>query len=145
METIKTYMRSELFWLQAAFLVSVAATLGSLGLSEVLALTPCELCWYQRVFMYPLPFIFGAALAQKKYDIFWYAFPMVVTGAGVAVYHYIIQMSAFAANSCSPDLVACTTRQVEFFGFITIPLGSLLAFIVIASILLILRNRNKKA
>ena len=145
MDGLKTHLRSELFWLQAVFLVSLAASLASLGLSEVLGLPPCELCWYQRILMYPLPFIFGAALAQKKYDIFWHAFPMVLIGMGLAAYHYAIQMSAFAANSCSPDLVACTTRQIAYFGFMTIPLGSLLAFSAIAVMLLVLRGRHQKA
>lgn len=142
MSPTKTHMKSSLFWLQAAFLVSLAAVLGSLGLSEAIGLVPCELCWYQRILMYPMPFIFGAALAQKHYDVFWYVFPMVVIGIVIAAYHYIIQMSAFAANSCSADMVACTTKQVEYFGFVTIPLGSLLMFVALAIILLVLRKQN---
>lgn len=141
---MKPYMGSPLFWLQAAFLVSLVAVLGSLGLSEVVGLVPCELCWYQRILMYPMPFIFGAALAQKHYNVFWYAFPMAVIGIVIAAYHYIIQMSAFAANSCSADMVACTTKQVEYFGFVTIPLGSLLMFVALAIILLVLRKRNSQ-
>lgn len=94
--------------------------------------------------MYPMPFIFGAALAQKKYDVFWYAFPMVVIGAAIAIYHYVIQMSAFASNSCSAAMVACTTKQIEYFGFLTIPFGSLIAFGVLGGVLLLLRRQVKK-
>lgn len=134
----------KLFLLQALFLVSLVAVMGSLGLSEILGLPPCELCWYQRILMYPMPFIFGAALAQRKYDIFWYAFPMVAIGTAVATYHYVIQMSAFAANSCSAELVACTTKQIEYLGFITIPFGSFTAFFVLGAILLLLRKQQRK-
>lgn len=145
MEPIKRLFTRKLFLLQAAFLISLAAVLSSLGLSEVAGLPPCELCWYQRILMYPMPFILGAALARKTYDVFWYAFPMVVIGAGIAVYHYVIQMSAFAASSCSAELVACTTRQIEYFGFITIPFGSSASFLALAAILLLLRKQHKKS
>ena len=42
-------------WL--AFLVALTATVGSLYFSEVARFTPCVLCWYQRIAMYPLVFV----------------------------------------------------------------------------------------
>ena len=41
----------------ACWLVVGTATLGSLFFSEVMQRTPCVLCWYQRIAMFPLVFI----------------------------------------------------------------------------------------
>src|SRR6476619_2345411 len=40
--------------LWAAFVVAAIATGGSLFFSEIAHFVPCELCWYQRICMYPL-------------------------------------------------------------------------------------------
>lgn len=130
----------KLFWLQAAFILSLAAALGSVLLEYALNLLPCELCWWQRIFMYPLPFVLGAALAKRNTDIFWYAFPMVVVGAAIALFHYVIQMWPQAANTCGGSIISCAVRQIEIFGFITIPFGSLMAFIAIGFTLMMLRR-----
>lgn len=143
MEKIKQLFTNKLFLLQAAFVVSLTATLSSLALSEIFNLYPCELCWYQRVLMYPLPFIFGAALARRNFDMFWYAFPMVALGALIAAYHYVIQKIAFATSTCGGNIVACADIQLEFLGFITIPLGSFSAFIVVGMLLIFLKKAAK--
>lgn len=95
------------------------------------------------MFMYPLLFILGAALLQKRFDVFWYAFPMVLTGAGIALYHYILQMIPRATDFCGPSVISCTERQIDLLGFITIPSGSLLAFIAIGVALLMLKKTSK--
>ena len=41
----------------AAWLVAAVATLGALFFGEVMQLPPCVLCWYQRIFMFPLALI----------------------------------------------------------------------------------------
>jgi len=128
---------TKLFWLQVAFIISLAATLWSIALSEVFGLVPCLLCWWQRIFMYPLPFILGAALTEKKYSILRYTLPMASIGAVIAAYHYVIQLVAFEMDSCGP--VSCTNVTVQYFGFITIPFGSFLAFTGIIVSLLLLR------
>ncbi len=90
--------------------------------------------------MYPLPFILGAALIQKKFDVFWYAFPMVVVGASVAIFHYSLQILPRAADVCGPSIISCTERQIDILGFMTIPFGSLIAFIAIGFALVMLKR-----
>ncbi|MEX0749067.1 MAG: disulfide bond formation protein B [Candidatus Saccharimonadales bacterium] len=140
MDKVRQLTVTPLFWLQAAFFISLSAALGSIILSNVLDFLPCELCWWQRAFMYPLPFIFGAALAQKKTDVFWYGMPLVIVGAAVALYHYVLQMSPQVSSVCSASLVSCTEKQIELLGFMTIPFGSLLAFGVVGVCLLMLKR-----
>ncbi|HEY4411616.1 MAG TPA: disulfide bond formation protein B, partial [Gaiellaceae bacterium] len=40
--------------LWAAFVVAALATGGSLFFSEIAGFVPCDLCWFQRICMYPL-------------------------------------------------------------------------------------------
>ena len=40
-----------------AWLIATLATLGALFMSEIMGLAPCVLCWYQRIFMFPLVII----------------------------------------------------------------------------------------
>ncbi|MEX0668739.1 MAG: disulfide bond formation protein B [Candidatus Saccharimonadales bacterium] len=142
MNKLKELINSKLFWLQVAFLLSLSSALGSLILEHAMNLLPCTLCWWQRIFMYPLPFILGVALLQKRFDIFWYAFPIVIVGAGIALYHYLLQIIPRATDFCGPSVLSCTERQTDLLGFITIPFGSLLAFIGIGTALLMLKKRS---
>ena len=44
-----------------AWLVALAATLGALFIGEIMGQVPCQLCWYQRIAMFPLALILGVA------------------------------------------------------------------------------------
>lgn len=116
----------------AAFGVSLTATLGSLFLSEFLMWPPCRLCWYQRIFMYPLVFIIGIAIVRR--DRSWPLITLVLSGIGwlIAFYHSLLQWKILpeSAASCTSG-VSCTTAEINFLGFITIPFMSLVAFSLI--------------
>jgi disulfide bond formation protein DsbB len=129
------------FWLLGAFKVSLAATLGSLFFSEVAGYAPCELCWFQRIFMYPLVLIFGVGLVRKDAQgARKYALPLAAVGTSIAAYHFYIQVLSKAASTaitttCSGG-VSCTTDYFSrFFGYITIPTMSLSAFLLILVLL----------
>lgn len=114
-----------------AFLVASVATAGSLFLSEIAGFTPCKLCWYQRIFMYPLPVILGVALLKNDAkQVFKYVLPLAVIGLGIASYHYFIQMFPTVLE-CSDEIASCTARQYARFGFLTIPMMSLTAFYLV--------------
>ena len=137
---------SETVWLPlfAAWFVSLVATLGSLFFSEVMRLPPCLLCWYQRICMYPLVVVFTAALFARDRGVWRYAWPLTLGGFGTAVYHNLLYYGILP-ESITPCVtgVSCTDRQIEWFGFITIPLLSLIAFSIIAACLLGFRGRLK--
>lgn len=118
--------------LHLAFVVALAATLGSLYLSEVRHLGPCVLCWYQRMFMYPLVFLTGLALWRSDKNVWPYVLALSIPGAAIAVYHYVLQMGIIPdwLAPCSLG-VSCTTIYVEYFGFVTIPFMSFTTFFVI--------------
>lgn len=116
-----------------AFIVSLTAVFGSLFMSEVAGLTPCKLCWFQRIFMYPLPFVLGVSIFQKKRDVFHYAKPLSVIGLGIAIYHYYLQLSPQPLAPCTTVgfSISCSSRFVTHFGYITIPFMSLSAFLIV--------------
>ncbi|QDP39737.1 disulfide oxidoreductase [Radiobacillus deserti] len=111
---------------------SVVAMLGSLFFSEVMHFIPCELCWYQRILMYPLVIMYGYAVVKKDMR---FAFPgVLMSGIGmfVSTYHYILQkVPALREAGESCGIIPCTTEYINVFGFITIPFLALVAFIII--------------
>ncbi len=120
------------------FLVASIATLGSLFFSEVMEFVPCSMCWYQRIFMYPLVVIFLINLLYPDDKIFKYSFPVVVTGLLFAIYHNLL-MWGIIPESVVPckQGVPCSTEYFEYFGFINIPFLSLAAYGSIAILLVI--------
>ena len=130
----------------AGWLLAVVATLGSLFFSEVMALEPCVLCWYQRIFMYSLAVILLVALFPLDLGVIRYALPLAVIGWGFAVYHYLVY-SGYIPESlqpCSKNGPSCSEVNLELFGLITIPMMSILAFTILIVLLLIVRKRITK-
>ncbi|ASN06573.1 disulfide oxidoreductase [Virgibacillus necropolis] len=125
---------------------SVIALFGSLFFSEVMDYVPCELCWYQRILMYPLVIIYGMSMIKKDLSM---AFPgLILSGIGifVSIYHYLIQkLPAFHEATESCGIIPCNTAYVNYFGFITIPFLAGVAFIVIfvLHITLLKQHRGK--
>jgi disulfide bond formation protein DsbB len=116
-----------------SWLVALVATAGSLYFSEVLHYIPCKLCWYQRILMYPLIVILGIAAAKKDYRMTIYVLPLTLWGAGISIYHYLMQKTDLfksAANSCG--IVPCDVDYINWLGFITIPFLAGTAFILIS-------------
>lgn len=115
-----------------AWAASFIATLGSLFFSEVLKYVPCNLCWYQRIFMYPLVIILGLAIFKKDYKIASYSAILSGIGGLISLYHYGVQKIPFLGeNSVSCGMVPCTGQYINWLGFITIPFLALTAFIII--------------
>ncbi len=125
-------------------IVSLTATLGSLFYSEIMNYTPCVLCWYQRIFMYPQVFIFALALWKKDRRIFPYSILLSIIGVLIAAYHYILQVG-FVENSFVCDVVgysaACTETFFTNIGYITIPMMALTAFVLLVILGLSVRRQ----
>ncbi|QFT88137.1 Disulfide bond formation protein C [Bacillus sp. THAF10] len=132
--------------LLAAAVTALVAMLGSLYFSEVLMYIPCELCWYQRILMYPLVVLLGIAAIKKDAGIVTYALPFSIIGGSISIYHYLVQKVAFfGENSISCGVVPCTGQYINLLGFITIPFLALIGFTVITIILFYVKNLAKKA
>ncbi|OGK15425.1 hypothetical protein A2690_05075 [Candidatus Roizmanbacteria bacterium RIFCSPHIGHO2_01_FULL_39_12b] len=129
----------------ASFLIALVATSGSLYFSEVAKFEPCVLCWYQRIFMYPLVLLFCVSLLRKEYkQIIYYALPLVVVGMAISGFHYAQQLSPDSFLPCKSIgySVSCTKYFFKTFGYVTIPTMSLSAFSLIFSFLLAKRARS---
>jgi disulfide bond formation protein DsbB len=132
---------SNLTYVFFALIVSFVATLGSLFFSEVMHFIPCSLCWYQRIFMYSLVFLFLVNLLFPDDKIFKYAFPLVIIGWMISIYHNLLMFGIIPEN-LSPCVqgVPCSTVYINWLGFITIPLLSFFAYTTILILLLKIRK-----
>lgn len=128
--------------LRFAWFVSLIATFGSLFFSEVKLYVPCELCWYQRIMMYPLVMVLGAGLFWGNTDIKKYIIPLPIVGFVVSFYHYLTQKTSWfeSAGVCSG--VACSIEYINWAGFITIPFLAMIAFLLITISLLAIRDEK---
>lgn len=108
------------------------ATCGSLYMSEVLGWIPCLWCWYQRIAMYPLAVILAAGLIMRDRNVPKYALCLAVPGALASTYHILLQkVPAFAMFEACTLGVPCSADYLNLFGFITIPMLALTAFVIV--------------
>ncbi|RXT03907.1 disulfide oxidoreductase [Ammoniphilus sp. CFH 90114] len=118
--------------LYIAWLVSVMATLGSLYFSEIKGYIPCELCWYQRIFMYPLVLILGIGTFQNDGTVKKFVLPMAMIGWGISLFHYLQQkVPGFAEIKPCKSGVPCSAQYINWFDFVTIPFLAFTAFSLI--------------
>ncbi|WP_256757949.1 disulfide oxidoreductase [Cohnella sp. WQ 127256] len=136
---------SSQYLLYFAWLVAVVATLGSLYFSEVLGYVPCELCWYQRIFMYPLSIILGIAAYHGERTIKKYVLPLSIIGGIISLYHYMVQkVPGFEEIKPCTNGVPCNVDYIDWLGFITIPFLALIAFVLITVSLLFVKQAEKE-
>jgi disulfide bond formation protein DsbB len=121
--------------MRLAFSVVAVSTAGSLWFSEVGDFVPCQLCWFQRIAMYPLVVVLGVAVWRGDPDPRWRVLPFSVVGLLVSAYHYQLQLFPDQGSSC--DVTApCTQRWVEEFGFVSIPFMALCGFAAVTTLVL---------
>ncbi len=119
-----------------ALLAAMIATCGSLFFSEVLLWPPCQLCWYQRILMYPLTVILTVGILRRDRGLHWYALPFSLAGIGVSTYHYLEVMNLIDPPPCN-SAIPCNVDYLTNIltgplGFIKIPFLALVAFIIIS-------------
>ncbi|HKG44556.1 MAG TPA: disulfide bond formation protein B [Gaiellaceae bacterium] len=124
-------------WL--VFLVSSIATGGSLFFSEIAGFVPCELCWFQRICMYPLTIITLLAALANDRRVARYLLPLPLVGAGVSVYHLLVENGVVEqAQACLLSAPGgCATKWIEEFGYATIPVLALTGFALCCAFLLL--------
>jgi disulfide bond formation protein DsbB len=128
-----------------AWLIAALSTLGALFLGEVMHLPACVLCWYQRIFMFPLALILPIGLFPYDAKVIRYALPLAVIGWLVASFHQLLIAGVIPERikPCTQG-VSCTEKVIEWFGFLTIPLLSVAAFSIIIALLVITYFRGSK-
>ncbi len=131
-----------------AFVITLGATLGSLYYSVIAQFEPCNLCWWQRIFMYPLPVLYAVHLARRDHtdkNIIYETFALGGIGAAIALFHYWGQMFQNSILPCPTVGLACASTPFLEYGYVTIPMMSLsifvLAGICMAARLIYLKSR----
>ena len=129
----------------SAWLVAAVSTLAALFLGEVMGYTPCLLCWYQRIAMFPLVPVLAAGLFPFDPRVVRYALPLALAGWGLALFHLALTAGWIPENirPCQQG-VPCSSIPVIWFGFVTIPLLSVLSFSLIVGLLLTTHFKGSK-
>ncbi len=119
-----------------AWVIATTATLGALFIGEVMLMTPCTLCWYQRIFMFPIAIILGIACFADDRQGAVYALALALGGLAMAGYHTLLVAGLIPKSwvPCSAG-VSCADQKLEILNGIQIPWLSLVAFIALALLL----------
>ena len=144
--TARTQNKSTVWMLVfAAWLVASVSALASLFFSEIMQLPPCALCWYQRIFMFPLVLILPIGLFPFDRKVVRYALPLAVVGWLFAVFQMLL-VAGIVPEKLEPCTqgVPCSETVIEWFGFVTIPLLSAAAFSAIIALLVLTHLRGSQ-
>lgn len=126
-----------------AFIIALTSMLGSLFYSQIMKFPPCDLCWFQRIFMYPQAIILGIALIKKDKHIIDYCLALSGIGLLFSIYHNYIIYQASKITMCTDSIVSCTTQYLTEYGYVNIPVMALTAFILIIGLLSLQRQSLK--
>ena len=124
--------------------ISIAGAGGSLIYQYVIGFAPCVLCWYQRIVLYPIAIISLVAIVKKHshVEVSSYAMVLAIIGLVLSAYHNFEKIIGKDLISCEAFGASCLQSYVKGFGFIDIPVMSLVFFVTI--ILIILTRKRFK-
>jgi disulfide bond formation protein DsbB len=119
-----------------ALLAAIVATCGSLYFSEVLGWLPCQLCWYQRILMYPLVAILTVGILRNDRGVHWYVLPLSLVGMAVSLFHFLEVLQVIPPSNCAGAVPCSVDYLAPYFtgpwSFIRIPSLALVAFTIIS-------------
>jgi disulfide bond formation protein DsbB len=129
-----------------SFLISFFSSIFPLVYSEIIHFLPCVLCWWQRIFMFPVFFLFGTALWDKDRKVIRYTAPLLSLGFLISVYQNFFYY--FGENSnlpCDASGISCYQHLVsEFGGYISLPMLALTAFFALLTLLAVAHFYKKE-
>lgn len=133
-------------YLKIGFLLALLSSVFPLIYSEIINFLPCYLCWWQRVFMIPLVFIFGSAIWYKDRKVVKYTLPILLMGGLISVYHnFGYYFGETSSLPCDASGVSCYQRLVsEFGGYISIPMLALTSFVALITLVLVAHFYKKE-
>lgn len=140
----RVYSFVHTYILSLLFTFSFAALVGSLAYSNIVGFPPCELCWIQRIFMYPQVILAGMAMYRKDVSMVLYLLPLSVLGGLIALYHSLSHYGlGDGILECTSALGDCGKLYVFEYGYITIPLMAFTIFIYLIAVSLIYFKSTK--
>lgn len=134
---------SKLALLYSAWLVALISVGGSLYASEILSMSVCKLCWFQRIALYPTALILGIAVYTEDKHVWRYVTPLCAIGFSIALYQYLLQQfpALFPIHIC--DLgPSCYEKGFNWLGFISFPLLSLITNCLIGGLCWLARDKT---
>ncbi|MGH3008351.1 MAG: disulfide bond formation protein B [Gaiellaceae bacterium] len=142
LDVVRRWLWGHELW--AGFVVAALATGGSLFYSEIELFQPCELCWYQRICMYPLSILLLVFAWKGQHRAARYLLALPIGGACVSIYHMLIQYGAIhelqactqTAGGCSFNWLAVPVQNASF-GYLAIPTLALTAFLLLIGFLVL--------
>ncbi len=138
---MKTFLRQNALYI--AWIIALLAVIGSLYFSEIKGFAPCVLCWFQRIAIYPLVVLIPVGIIKKDPRIADYVLSLTIVGTLISIYQNLLYYKILpeSISPCSAG-VSCTTKYVEYFGFLTIPLLSLITLITITVLMIMYKKQN---
>lgn len=124
----------KILFLYVQLTISAAAIFGSLFFSEVMKFPPCDLCWYQRILLYPVALIVLTGIYLQSKDTNRFVAPFAWLGLGIAIYHNLVYYKVIQVFVPCTESAPCTAQQLNYLRFITIPLLSVSAFLLLSII-----------
>lgn len=137
---------SQEFWppLFAAFAVALVSSLAVLFIGEIMGQAPCNLCWFQRAFMFPLAVVLGIAALRSDPGAWAYGSALAACGWLIAGFHTLVYAGIVPERiqPCTASGPSCSSADMTMFGGIPLPVLSLVAFSAILVLLLLSRRRS---
>ncbi len=120
------------------FLMGLGSMVISLFYSSVIGFPPCELCWVQRIFLYPQAILFGMELWKRDRTIINHSLALAFIGSLVSIFHIYVENGGASSLACATGTaseVSCAIRYVYQFSYVTIPVMALTASVFIIFLL----------
>ena len=135
------FVSKNVLWI--GLILTLSASLSSLVYSDIIGYPPCLFCWYARIAFYPQVALFGLALVKKDRNILSYTLLLSTLGVLISGYHTIAEAVQYSPLPCAAGGVSCLTRYVYEYGFITIPVMSVIGFITLVLVHLVARRQSQ--
>jgi disulfide bond formation protein DsbB len=132
------------FALRIGFVASLGALVGSVMYSNIVGFDPCFLCWWERIFLYPLVIIYGVGLYVKEKSVWIYSAFFSVIAVLISGYHSYIRLAGSESSLCVESAVSCTKQYVSGYGYVNIPTMALSVGIFMLLITFIYKIRYNK-
>ena len=131
--------------LYAAWLIALLSTLSALFIGEVMGQAPCVLCWYQRIFMFPLAIVLGIGCFRSDSRAWIYALPLAGAGGAVAAYHSLLYggLVPERVQPCGAG-PSCSDAAMTVLGGLPLPYLSFFAFAAITLLLVRLWRKSSR-
>lgn len=129
--------------LTLAFLVALVSVIGTLFYSEIIGFAVCKLCWFQRIFLYPQVLILAVALYLKDAKVAYYTIPLALLGIFFSFFHFLVQATE-GGISCGSAGASCSKIYLSTFGYISFPVMSATAFLLIITLSLLALFGSRK-